>query len=212
MFITLEGGEGAGKGSVIKKMENYFQTLGLEYMVTFEPGGTRIGEIIRGILKSSENKGVLCDEAEIFLFMAGRMQHLKELILPSLENGKIVVSDRYYDSTRAYQGAGRRLHSNLVEKIIFGIFEVLVPDLTFLLDLSPEVGLARNTKQLKNGEGTKTHTRFEEEMLDFHYRLRQGYLDLAKKEPNRFCIVDAEQSKKDVWKDVKEKLDEVLKQ
>ncbi|MGW8324839.1 MAG: dTMP kinase, partial [Desulfobacterales bacterium] len=135
---------------------------------------------------------------ELLLYTADRAQHIKEYILPLLSEGKIVLCDRYYDATMAYQGFARGLNIGLIEKMHKLLFENLKPDITLLLDLPPEIGLERAWKQINNGNRISKETRFEEERLSFHKRVREGYLELARLEPERFRIIDASKDEHEV--------------
>jgi dTMP kinase len=143
---------------------------------------------------------------ELLLYTADRAQHIKEYILPLLSDGKMVLCDRYYDATLVYQGFARGLDIGLIEKMHQLLFENLKPDITLLLDLPPEIGLERAWKQINNGNRTSEETRFEEERLSFHKRVREGYLELSRLEPERFRVIDA--SKKE--DEVREKIINIL--
>jgi len=207
MFITLEGGEGSGKTTHAKKVMDYLENVGYKVILTREPGGTLIGLDIRQILLASKNTD-LVPEAELLLYLSDRVQHVKQLINPALARGDVVICDRFIDSTDAYQGAARRLDLDL--KGLHQLFNVPTPNLTLLFDLPPEVGLSRAKKRSDSGKSDKSQDRFEEEELDFHHRLREGYLCLAKNESNRFRIIDAELSKGEVWNQIKKRLDTFL--
>jgi dTMP kinase len=190
MFITLEGIEGSGKTTQIRHIVDFFKALGHECVVTKEPGGTRIGEKIRSILLDPENLGIH-PLTELLLYSADRVQHLQELILPMKEKGKTVVCDRFYDSTTVYQGVSRGLDMKMVEAVHHLVLGGVKPDLTFVLDLPAETGLARAWKEINSGNRPDKETRFEKEKLIFHEKVRSGYLELARKEPDRFIVVDA---------------------
>jgi dTMP kinase len=197
MFITLEGIEGSGKSTQIQHVFNYLNNLGLKCIMTREPGGTRIGEKIRSILLDPESAS-MDPSAELLLYTADRIQHIQEIILPAIESGGIVICDRYFDATLAYQGAARGLDTALILNLHQLICRDLKPDLTFLLDLSPDTGLRRAWRQLESGSRMDIESRFEKETLAFHERVRAGYLALAGKEPERFRIIDASQSQERV--------------
>jgi dTMP kinase len=192
MFITLEGIEGSGKSTQILHVFNFLNKLGLKCTMTREPGGTRIGGKIRSILLDPES-AAMNPAAELLLYTADRVQHIQEIILPMIEGGAIVICDRYFDATLAYQGVARGLDMDLILDLHKLICRNLKPDLTFLLDLPPDTGLLRAWKQLKSGSRTDTESRFENETLAFHERVRAGYLAIAAKEPERFRIIDASQ-------------------
>jgi dTMP kinase len=197
MFITLEGIEGSGKSTQILHIVNFLNTLGLKCVMTREPGGTRIGRKIRSILLDPES-AAMNPAAELLLYTADRVQHIQEIILPMIEGGSIVICDRYFDATLAYQGVARGLDMTLILDLHKLVCRNLKPDLTFLLDLPPDTGLLRAWKQLESGARMNAESRFEKETLAFHERVRTGYLAIAEKEPDRFRIIDASQSKDQV--------------
>jgi dTMP kinase len=209
MFITLEGIEGSGKTSQVERLAAYFEARGMATLVTREPGGTDIGRKIRAILLDPENKD-LSSVAELLLYMADRAQHLEVMIKPALKQGKTVICDRYADATVVYQGYARGLTPDLMHRLHHLLFDDLKPDLTLLLDLDPEVGLARAWRQLDGGLRSRREGRFEEEKLAFHERVRSGYLDLARQEPARFRVIDAAQEEQAVWEDIRRILDRHL--
>ena len=177
MFITFEGIEGSGKTTQIQAVHANLVHKGHDCIVTREPGGSKIGRQIRSILLDSKNKG-LQPLAELLLYMADRAQHLDETVKPGLSAGKIILCDRYYDATVAYQGYARGLDSDLISRLHGLAFADYKPDITFLLDLPPEIGLGRAWRQIENGQRTGKETRFEEETLGFHRSVREGYLAL----------------------------------
>ena len=207
IFITFEGGEGSGKSTQIKNVLQYLEEREYRCLITREPGGTEIGGQIRKILKSV-NSEKLVSKAELMLFLADRVQHIEWVIGPALERGDVVLCDRYFDSTFAYQGTARNLKVDLRE--LHQMFEVPIPDLTFLLDLPPSLGLSRAWSQINSGGRDRTQVRFEEEKLSFHEDLRRGYLHLATKEPNRFCVIDAKFTEENVWQQIKKVLDTIF--
>ena len=188
-FITFEGGEGSGKTSVLKKIESYLQALGYKTLATRAPGGTSLGAQIRELLLHKE-KIQLCKKAELFLFLSDRAQHVQELVLPALKENKVVLCDRFNDSTIAYQGAARNEQLSFIENLCEYAVDELKPDLTFYLDIDPSVGLIRAKKAIKE-QGKATYDRMENEALAFHQRVRECYLKLVQKEPHRFIVLDA---------------------
>lgn len=182
LLITFEGGEGAGKTTLIDSIFHHLQDLGKQVIKTREPGGTTLGEKIRELLLYY--KGPVSPYAELSLFLASRAQHIAELILPSLKEGKIVLCDRFNDSTIAYQGEARGLGMNEVAHVCQFISEGVTPHLTLYLDISPEIGLARVKKN-------RTTDRIETENLAFHAKIRNGFLAIHQKEPKRFRLIDA---------------------
>ena len=206
MFISFEGIEGSGKTTHVKHTVRFLKDKGHDCVITREPGGTRIGKKIRAILLDPMSKD-MDPLAELLLYTADRAQHIKEFILPLLSDGKMVLCDRYYDATMAYQGFARGLDIGLIEKMHKLLFENLKPDITLLLDLPPEIGLARAWKQIETGTRTGEETRFEEETLSFHKKVRSGYLELAHLEPERFRIIDASKDEHGVREEIIKILD-----
>jgi dTMP kinase len=198
MFITLEGIEGSGKTTQISRLVEFFEDRGIECVTTRQPGGTRIGENIRSILLDPANSA-LEPLAELLLYMADRAQHINELIRPALQNGKTVVCDRYFDATLVYQGFARGLNIELIGQLHQLLFDDLKPDVTLLLDLSPQVGLERAWQQLNTGQRSGNESRFESETVAFHEKVRAGYLELARLEPDRVKIIDAAQTQDQVF-------------
>jgi dTMP kinase len=197
MFITLEGIEGSGKTTQIKYLMEYFESQGKQCVTTREPGGTAIGNKIRSILLDPESKDIE-PTAELLLYMADRAQHINSVVKPALAAGRIVLCDRYFDATVVYQGFARGLDIDIITRLHAILFEDLKPDHTLLLDLAPEVGLARAWKQLNSGQRANGESRFEEETLAFHEKVRSGYLELARRDPDRFRIIDATRDAKQV--------------
>ncbi|MBO6168116.1 MAG: dTMP kinase [Kiritimatiellae bacterium] len=198
-FITLEGGEAAGKSTQIARIKAALEARGIETVVTREPGGTRLAELIRGLLKD-EYEDAPCDRAELLLFLAARAQLVKNVIKPALDAGKWVVSDRFSDSTFAYQGYGRGLPLDAIETANSFACDGLKPDITFWLDVSPETALKRRL-----GREAATHTgadRFEREQAAFHERLRAGFAALHAAEPGRIARIDANAAQDDVWEEI----------
>jgi len=190
MLITLEGIEGSGKTTQINYIAAYLEGLGHECVITKEPGGTEIGGKIRSILLDPENK-CIDPLTELLLYAADRVQHIKEFIRPMIEGGKVVICDRFHDSTTVYQGFTRGVDLGLIQQLNKLVLEDVVPDITFILDLSPEIGLERAWNQINNGSRSGMETRFENETLSFHTNVRNGYLELARCEPDRFVVIDA---------------------
>ncbi|HUI68732.1 MAG TPA: dTMP kinase [Nitrospirota bacterium] len=188
-FITFEGIEGSGKSTQIVLLANYLKSHRIKIVLTREPGGTLIGDQIRKILLDPANKG-LDPSAELLLYAASRAQHLSEVILPALAAGTIVLCDRFSDATLAYQGYGRGLDKNMIRELDRIVTAGMQPDLTVLLDIDAAAGLAR-ARRRNNNRGLEGESRFENEETAFHERVRQGYLALAKKEPERIRVVDA---------------------
>jgi dTMP kinase len=211
MFITLEGIEGSGKTTQIGRLVELFEDRGIECVTTRQPGGTLIGENIRSILLDPANSA-LEPLAELLLYMADRAQHINELIRPALREGKTVVCDRYFDATLVYQGFARGLSIELIGQLHQLLFDDLKPDVTLLLDLSPQVGLKRAWQQLNNGQRSGDESRFEAEAVAFHEKVRAGYLELARLEPDRFRVIDAAQTQDQVFAAISKVVSSLLKQ
>ena len=186
-FVTLEGIEGSGKSTQAAILAKLLRARGHNVIVTREPGGTRAGECIRSIFLDSEVS--LQSAAELLLVLADRAQHVNEKLRGALENGKIVISDRYSDSTVAYQGYGRGLDLKLVHELNRFASSGLTPDLTIVLDCPPEIGLER-TKQ-RAERAARAHDRFEAEQLEFHRRVCDGFRTIARNEPARVVLLDS---------------------
>jgi dTMP kinase len=189
LFLTLEGIEGSGKSLQIQRIEAYLKDKGIRCLVTREPGGTEFGRALRRVLlhRGSASREPL---SELLLYLADRCQHLKEVILPALERGITVLSDRYHDATRAYQGGARGVPEAVIETLA-GALDVLEPDGTILLDLEPEVGLARARDRDQMQGYSLEEGRFEAEDISFHKAVREAYLRLAGRWPQRIRIVQA---------------------
>ena len=201
LFITFEGGEGSGKSVQAKELYKRLQKLAIPAVLTHEPGGTILGDKLARWLKWAQSTDI-SPLIELLLFNASRAQLVAEVIQPNLKGDTVVISDRYVDSTTVYQGYGRGLGMEMVRTANQASTQGLKPDLTILLDMPPEDGLAR-----KKGSGKD---RFEQEDLDFHQRVRQGYLKLAAEEPKRWLIIDATQSKKTISEIIWEKVRQLL--
>jgi dTMP kinase len=179
-LITFEGIEGCGKSTLAKELYEYLKSKNYKVIFTREPGGGKLGEKIREILLSNEFE--IPDYSELFLFLASRYEHTKNVIIPKLREGYIVISDRYMDSTIAYQGYGRKINLKLLEKLNEIATLGIKPDLTFLIDLPEEISFNR----LKD----KILDRIESEEIEFYKRVRFGYIEIARNEPLRFIILD----------------------
>ena len=196
MFITFEGPEGSGKSSHIYPLAEVLRQRGFSVIVTREPGGTPIGDEIRSVILSLKNTE-MHPTTEILLFQAGRAQHVHQLILPALEEGKIVLCDRYADSTLAYQGYGHQTDIVQLSQMIHFATGGLQPDLTLLLDVDITVGLQR-----RSSDADDTWNRLDAKEQDFHQRVRQGYLNMAKEQPERWSVIDASQPLETVWENI----------
>ncbi len=201
-FITLEGGEGAGKTTCLEHIEKRIKEAGINLCVTREPGGTRTGEKIREILLDRGNFDIL-DDTELLLMFAARAQHLNELIKPTLASDTWVLCDRFTDATYAYQGGGREIDVQRIAELEQWVQQGLKPDLTLLLDLPVEVGLERAGKR-------STPDRFESENIAFMQRMRSSYLEIARKEPERVKVIDSSQALENVLLQIDGILTDVL--
>jgi dTMP kinase len=203
-FITLEGPEGSGKSTHASRLAECLRSKGRDVLLTREPGGTAIGDQIRAILNDHAN-AAMHPRAEIFLFCASRAQLVNRMIRPHLARGGTVVCDRYSDSTLAYQGYGHGLDLGILRMISNFATEGLAPDLTLLLDLPVEVGLARRRRS------DSDWNRLDALEVEFHRRVRQGYLDLSREEPGRWMRIDAEQEEEAVWREIEKSVSTRLK-
>lgn len=194
VFITLEGGEGTGKSTQVKMLGAALSAAGVDAVLTREPGGTDQAERIRNLM-IQRDAGNFDPLTEAMLMMSARREHLVNRIWPSMEQGKWVVSDRFVDSTRAFQGYGMGLDQGLIDRIYSMIAGEFQPDLTFVFDIDAEKGLSRSLKQLAvtADKNESTEDRYERMGVPFHSRLRQGFLEIAKRFPNRCVIIDAAQ-------------------
>lgn len=189
MFITFEGIEGCGKSTQINLLAAQLQQQGHQVLLTREPGGCPIADQIRGLLLDADNHAMV-PMTELMLYAAARSQHLAEVVQPSLAAGTLVLCDRFSDATRAYQAFGRGIDRQIMESLNDLACNGLTPDLTLLLDCPVEVGLARARQRIAGSNGPKEE-RFELESLHFHQRVRNGYLQLAAEEPDRFAVINA---------------------
>lgn len=196
MFITFEGSEGSGKSTQINMLADHLRQRGYEVLVTREPGGTHIGEQVRQCLHDVRNKEMTA-VAEVLLYSASRSQLVREVIVPALENGVIVISDRYADSTIAYQGYGRQLDLEALGTITHFATGGLKPDLTILFDIDVEEGLSRRSV------GGEEMNRMDLQEIAFYKRVRNGYLELVKQEPERWVTVNAGRPPDEVQNDVR---------
>ena len=196
MFITLEGPDGSGKTTQARLLTEWLREQGYEVVLTREPGGTDIGDQIRQVLHDPRNTAMDA-RAEILLYSASRAQHVAQHIRPELAAGKIVISDRYADSTLAYQGYGRGLDLETLRTITIFATGGLTPDLTLCLDITPQEGLQR--RQLGGDEWN----RLDAEALEFHQRVRAGYIELVKQEPERWVVINAARSVKEVQAEIR---------
>ena len=200
LFITFEGGEGSGKSVQARALYRKLSRLAIPVVLTHEPGVTPLGKKIARWLKWGQD--AISPVTELMLFNASRAQLVTEVIKPSLESGRVVICDRYSDSTTAYQSYGRGLDLDMVRAVNNAAMQGLKPTLTILLDMPVEAGLARKRD--------RKHDRFERESIAFHKRVREGYLELATGEPDRWLVVDASRSKEKVAEIIRQKVSQLM--
>lgn len=200
MFVTFEGGEGSGKTTIIDQVYAHFNQT-KKVIMSREPGGSFIAEAIRHLVLDPKNKG-MSYQTEALLYAASRAQHLDDVLIPGFQTKDLVLCDRYVDSSLAYQGYARKLGVDYIEKINDYAMNHL-PDLTFYIDVEPEVGIARIKSREK-------YDRLDQETINFHHEVRQGYLTIAKKYKNRIVIVDGHQPLEVIIKQIIQHLEEVL--
>jgi len=202
LFITLEGGDGSGKSTQSTLLMEWLRTIGREVEESREPGGTELGLELREIIL--HRRGYITPRAEALLYAADRAHNVATKVRPALERGAVVVQDRYFDSSVAYQGAGRVLDPEEVRGISLWATENLIPDLTILLDLDPAAGADRLA-------GTRDkYDRLEAEAIDFHSRVRAAYLALAAREPERFLILDATHAVESIAAAIRQRVEKLL--
>jgi dTMP kinase len=195
-FITFEGGDGTGKTTQIHALESYLTGRGRACRVTREPGGTSLGKLIRQVLLQVGEQEI-ASTTELFLYLADRAQHINEIIAPSIKAGELVLCDRFTDSTLAYQGYGRGIDPQRLRQLNDIADGGLHPDLTFLLDCPVRLGLERTSQRQTQGD------RFEREKVEFHEKVRSGFLEIAHAEPGRFRIIDASRSVQEVSAEIR---------
>lgn len=203
-FITFEGGECSGKTTIIKELAKEFEKKGIDFITTREPGGIKISEEIRNIILDVNNT-MMAPEVEALLYAASRMQHLKERVIPAVNEGKIILCDRYLDSSLAYQGYARGLGMDAVLKANSFALDYL-PDLTIYIDVEPKVAL----KRMENIDRLGKKDRLDSEGIKFHEMVYKGYQEVIKMYPDRIMVVDGNQSLDDVIYDVKKIINDYL--
>lgn len=209
LFITLEGGEGGGKSTQARRLKAHLESQGREVVLTREPGGTPEAEKIRDLLVQRDG-GRWTPMAECALFFAARQMHIEHVIKPALADKKTVICDRFTDSTRAYQGYGHGFDLENIERMNRLVTNNFQPDLTFIFDIEPWLGLNRSLKQNSQSLGREmTEDRFEKMDLSFHERLRHGFLEIAKNNPHRCRVIDASQSEDHVFQSIRQVIDAV---
>jgi dTMP kinase len=204
VFLSFEGGEGSGKSLQTRNLARYLEERGREVLLTREPGGTPAGERIRDILLHAK-EAPLTPEAQVLLYSAARAQLVRDVIRPALEAGRIVIADRYYDSTLAYQGHGHGVSLDLIRDVTALAVAGLVPDRTFLLDVPIQVGLDRS-----GWRAAAKWDRFEVLEADFHERVREGYRRLAAAEPGRWVLVNGDRDEHAISTDIRREVDSLL--
>lgn len=211
LFISFEGGEGSGKTTQINKLAEKLTAKKLKVITTREPGGTVEAEKIRELIVQRDG-GEWTPLAECLLLYAARVMHVEQIIRPALEKGKVVISDRFSDSTMAYQGYGRGLPLDKIKALDKLVLNDFKPDLTFILDIDAEKGLSRSSRRLaaESLHIKQSEDRFENLDLDFHKRLRKGYLEIAKADPQRCVIIDASKDLDTLTSQIEIKINECL--
>jgi len=199
LFITFEGIDGCGKSTQLEKLKEYLENKGYDTIKTLEPGGSKLGQSLRQILLHYD--GFVSDRAELFMYLADRCQHIDEIVEKNIKKGIMVLCDRHIDSTVAYQGYGRGQDIKKIEFLNDIATKNKKPDLTFLFDIDVELGQKRVGKN---------KDRLEKESLDFHSRVKEGYLNLAKLEPQRIKVIDGSKTIEEVFQEVKKIIDEKL--
>jgi len=199
VFVCFEGGEGSGKSTQSRLLRDWLEAEGYAVVLTFEPGDTEVGREMRRIVLSPET-GELADRTEVLLYAADKAEHVETVVQPALDRGAVVVTDRYVDSTLAYQGAGRTLDVREVEQVARWATHDLRPHLTVLLDLEPEDGLGRFEER----------DRIEGEPVEFHQRVRQAFLDMAAADPDHYLVLDARLPVEEIAAEIRAELDPLL--
>jgi len=211
VFITVEGGEGSGKTTLIQGLKARLEALGYDVLTTREPGGTALGDRVRSMLLAKSEELNIAPLSELFLFLASRSQHLEEVIRPALRLGKIVICDRFNDSSVAYQGRARGLGIETVRNLCEVACAGTLPDFTILLDIDPQIGLERSKTTQKKESVSGAHDRIESETLEFHRKVRETLQDEAKRRSQKAVIIDATASKEALLEQVMGRLKPILK-
>jgi dTMP kinase len=198
-FITFEGSEGCGKSTQAQRLSARLEKVAISFLLTREPGGTRIGESIRELLQFAPQSACMSPETELLLFEASRSQLVHEVIKPALERGMCVISDRFFDSTTVYQGAARKLNRQIVEQLNVFAANGCVPDITFVLDLDLKTAASRM-------QSPRKPDRMEQESPEFYERVREGYRELVINEPNRVVLIDGAQAPDKIEDEIWERL------
>ena len=209
-FVTLEGGEGSGKTTLLHQLAAYLTQKGYEVITTREPGGTHLGETIRDWVLRQDSNRAIGHQAELLLFLAARAQHIEEKIIPALKSGKIILCDRFNDSTIAYQGGARGLGTQYVQNLCNLVCGPVQPQLTLFLNVSPEVGLARSRHVHKEQAASGELDRIESETLSFHRKIQETLERLTRQEPLRIYAIDANRPQKTVLQEAIKALEELV--
>lgn len=202
-FVSFEGGEGVGKTTQIKALNDYLVQNGCGVTTTREPGGCKAAEDIRDFIFKSDHAGKLSAETETLLMFAARQEHIQQVIAPTLDDAKIVLCDRYIDSTRVYQGLANDVDLHFIKSLEDNIVGDVKPDLTFLLDIDAQVAFDR-----VQSRGAESH--YDKSDLAFYQKLREGFLRIAESEPDRYVLIDANRAPDDITQDIIDKLEEKL--
>jgi len=208
-FITFEGVEGSGKTTQIQRLKKYLTQKGIPCKITREPGGCPIGEKVRKILLNPDHREMV-PMSELLLYEAARAQHVNDMIKPFLKKGGVILCDRFNDATLAYQGYGRRIDLKWIEDLNHLSSQGIRPDVTFLLDCPSDVGLKRALQRNRALKQEKEE-RFEKEEIQFHRRVRKGYLAIAKKEPRRVKVIDTREGADKVFEKIRRIVDNLIK-
>lgn len=208
LFITFEGPDGSGKSTQIQKLAHYLEENDISYVLTREPGGTRISDLIRGILLNPEHQEMK-NNTEVLLYAASRAQHIEEKIKPALAAGKIVLCDRFVDASIAYQGYGLGIDLEMIQQINQFAIQNIMPNRTYLFDISPEEGRKRMMDRL--GEQVTNLDRIEQKTIDYHVRVRKGFEEIANQEPHRITRVDGSKSIDTIAKQIRDDFNQLIK-
>lgn len=207
LLITFEGSEGCGKSTQVQRLVTRLQAAGISVLVTREPGGTAIGEKIRHLLQFDPESAAMMPETEVLLFEASRSQLVREVIMPALASGTVVICDRFFDSTTVYQGVARKLDPHIIERMNNFAVGDAMPDMTFVLDVDVETA---RTRMLRRVRPVQAPDRMEAEPFEFYQRVADGYRELARREAGRVILIDggraADQVEEDIWSRVAQKL------
>ncbi len=208
LFITFEGLDKVGKSTQVERLVEYLKSRKLNVMLVREPGSTEISEQIRNILLDKNNAGKISPMTELMLYNAARAQLVDDIIRPALDRGEIVISDRFYDSTTAYQGYGRGIDIELIRSVNMAAIGNLIPHLTILMSVGPLEETINNHERFQS---SSSDDRLERESLEFRERVREGFLEIARQEPGRFLVVDAEDTIENVAAKIAQRVDRLLR-